>query len=480
MQSRYVKKLLGNKVLLILVGFLAILFCIARHAAPTSAETLTFQVDNTTPILEVTVPSNVYLNLAPTSGAAFGVADLAIGVGTNNPTGYTLSMNVDANNSALVNDDVTITPADYPGITVDSSNHPTIETLAQSVDGYTQDTFPVNKWGIRIGTSGNFFRAVFATAPVLSQTSAASNSTGSEAVVQLAAKVDSSQPIGAYHTTINFIAVTNPLPKVYMQSMVLSDCHTFPTVVYDSRDEQPYKVAKLADGQCWMTSNLNLAGGTKLDSAGSNVPAGYTQSDPYYTLPASTAISSGTSVPSDQFSSDSGQYVFNTNNNTDTCNSSTPCNSYYSWLVATAGGKDSSGNAVTTDGYNTAYSICPKGWRLPTSTTSNARATIDNNWKTGDWYALAIAYGANLESNYYQRAATFYNNAGPGTTPNFLLAGRYTSGSFDYSGSYGYYWSATSSFSTYAYYLNFNSSYVNSANSTLRRRGFSVRCVFGS
>ncbi len=466
MQSRYVKKLLGNKVLLILVGFLAILFCIARHAAPTSAETLTFQVDNTTPILEVTVPSNVYLNLAPTSGAAFGVADLTIGVGTNNPTGYTLSMNVDANNSALVNDDVTITPADYPDITVDSSNHPTIETLAQSVDGYTQDTFPVNKWGIRVGTSGNFFRAVFATAPVLSQTSTASNSTGSEAVVQLAAKVDSSQPIGAYHTTINFIAVTNPLPKVYMQSMVLSDCHTFPTVVYDSRDEQPYKVAKLADGQCWMVKNLNLAGGTSLSYSDTafeqnyTLPTtnGWTVDDGKLVLPASSTTG---------FSTNDYAYVYNSGR---TACDGNPCYSYYSWDAATVG--SGRGNS---DG-DAPYSICPKHWHLPFTSTAADDFTTD-------FRGLMVAYGGSstiqtYDSSTIPTGTTMYGGIGAGTTPNFVLAGRYTNSAFGRGGSVGRYWSATIGGSASARILDMTSSVVAASVNDDRSYGLSVRCVY--
>ena len=265
----------------------------------------------------------------------------------------------------------------------------------------------------------------------------------------------------------------------YMQDMTaaivsaasIGDCGT----LTDSRDSKTYSVAKLADGKLWMTSNLNLAGGTVLSSDKSDVP-----STNYYTLPASTTISSGTSVQSGQFSSDTTAYVFNTGNNTTTCNSSTPCTSYYSWIAATAGGKDSSGNAVSTNGYNTAYSICPKGWRLPTSTTSNANAQTGSRWKTGDGYALATAYGANLESSYSQNAATFYNNAGPGTTPNFLLAGYYYNGSFYNGGSFGLYWSSTAYSSSSAYYLSFGSGSVNSASYHYRRFGTSVRCVYGS
>ena len=248
-------------------------------------------------------------------------------------------------------------------------------------------------------------------------------------------------------------------------SIVTNACIGDTGTLTDSRDSQTYSVAKLADGKLWMITNLNLAGGTVLSSDKSDVP-----STNYYTLPASST--SG-------FSSDTKAYVYNSGNTTSTC-SKPDCYSYYSWLAATAGGKDSSGNAVSANGYNAAYSICPKGWRLPTSTTSNASATSSNNWKTGDWYALATAYGANLESSYAESAATFYNNAGPGTTPNFLLAGLYYNGSFYDGGSYGGYWSSTAYSSTYAYLLYFTSGGVGSAGGSNRKYGRSVRCVYGS
>ncbi len=271
---------------------------------------------------------------------------------------------------------------------------------------------------------------------------------------------------------------------IAMQDMPDSQCTTdAQTIATDTRDDKTYTVQRLADGKCWMTSDLNLAGGTALYSDDSNVPTtDYTKAsgNAYYTLPASQTITSGTSLPESAFSDDSTAYVFNTGNETTSqsdCTSSKPCNSYYSWLAATAGGKDASGSAVTSNGYNTAYSICPKGWRLPTSTTSDDSAMTSPNWKTGDWYALATAYGANLEDQFYQDSATFYNNAGPGTTPNFLLAGEYGSGSFSYGGSYGHYWSATSRASTSGYYLYFGSGYVYSPYNGARRRGLSVRCV---
>ena len=252
----------------------------------------------------------------------------------------------------------------------------------------------------------------------------------------------------------------------------------------DIRDDQTYTVGKLADNKCWMTENLNLAGGTALSADDTDVTSTYingfttqgrlTKDGNIIVLPASAT--SG-------FNDNSNAFVYNSGNkaNCGASGQNAPCYSYYSWIATTLGGKQSDGiTAETRDGYNAAASICPKGWKLPTSTTSNANAQSNGNWKTGDWYALATAYGANLESNYYQSSGTFYNNAGPGTTPNFLLAGRYNSGSFNYGGSSGYYWSATSNSSVDAYGLYLDSGYVNSANSRGRYFGSSVRCLLGS
>ena len=80
----------------------------------------------------------------------------------------------------------------------------------------------------------------------------------------------------------------------------------------------------------------------------------------------------------------------------------------------------------------------------------------------------------------YVSGANFYTNAGPGTTPGFLLSGYFRGASFNDGGSYGYYWSSTAYDSSSAYGLVFPSSYVNSANGNSRRFGFSVRCLANS
>ena len=554
----------NNKLLYIIYSIITILlFSLIIHSTNTHANSIEFSA-TVEPSLNVTIPTDlVSLNLNP-ANSAFSSQDLTVSVGTNNTTGYTLTMTAEGT-------DLTRTEAL-------SGSYPTISTLASEV---AESSFTPNRWGYRFSdnTTNTNYQPFTTNLPFNESSEAVNNDSRT---ITFGAKVDTTQAPGTYELALTFNAtakpalqdlnitmdggvesiavktgsatgttiatITNPGDSTYtggasglvygtnyylvptfasgkeldswtqtsvgiggtglssttdetpyfnigdgINSVTLTSkdsiliqnldptlCTTSTSLeVTDSRDGNKYTIQRLADGKCWMTSNLNLAGGTALYSDDSNVADANTKAsgNPYYTLPASTAIYSGTSVPSDQFSNDSTAYVFNTGNNTTTCSSSTPCNSYYSWLAATAGGKDSSGNAVSTRGYNAAYSICPKGWRLPTSTTSNASPTTSPNWKTGDWYALATAYGANLESNYYESAGTFYTNAGPGTTPNFLLAGYYYSGSFNNGGSYGYYWSSTSYSSTSAYSLIFSSSSVLSADYYNRRGGFSVRCV---
>ena len=245
------------------------------------------------------------------------------------------------------------------------------------------------------------------------------------------------------------------------------------TTLRDSRDNQDYTVAKLADGKYWMTKNLNIAGETILSSADTDVSADYisnfstsnnlTKSGNTLVLPASSTTG---------FDTDNYSYVYNSGNTTN-CGASgqdTPCFSYYSWDAATLG----SGRDITTQNTDAPYSVCPENWRLPTT-----GSTSDSGWKRGDFYALATAYGVNLENYWYNSSSTFYNNIGPSTIPNYILSGYINVGSFSAVGTYGYYWSATSSNSTtFARTLSFSSGYLSTSDYYSRSFGFFIRCLF--
>ena len=241
----------------------------------------------------------------------------------------------------------------------------------------------------------------------------------------------------------------------YANAMAMEETIT----LRDARDNQEYTVARLKDGKVWMTKNLNLAGGTTITPADSDVAKNYT-------LPTSstTGFDNDTYAPG---------YVYNTGNNTDSCDSG--CYSYYSYNAATA----SSGVDIATDNTDAPYSICPAGWRLPTSRTTMELAT---GTPGSDFYNMAINYGldptkVNEDPDNEPKFCNLGGDCSTNTVPRFLRAGSYVNSRFYGGGADGHYWSSTANSSTGAPGLHFYSSHVYSASSLSRRAGFSVRCL---
>ena len=187
----------------------------------------------------------------------------------------------------------------------------------------------------------------------------------------------------------------------------------------DIRDGNTYTVAKLKDGKCWMTQNLRIINKT-ITPADSDVTTNYT-------IPAS-------SINGFSSNNTSNAYVDNDGG-------------LYTWYTATAG---TGTQSMSTQGQNTTVSICPKGWRLPTSGNG------------GEFEAL---------NNRYSSISDLTANA------DFTLSGRVHSSSRGYQGSSGYYWSSTVNSSSNAYHLLLNTSYVYPANHSSKNYGFSVRCI---
>ena len=278
--------------------------------------------------------------------------------------------------------------------------------------------------------------------------------------------------------TVNMYAIwENPASSVLAMQDVATWGSTLSTgdevTATDTRDGKEYTVAKLADGNIWMTTNLNIAGGTELSSTDTDFEStytlpttdGWTTNNGKLVLPASDSTGFGT---------DNYAYVYNTGNETSTC-TSPGCYSYYSWDAATLG----SGRSISTDNTDAPYSICPKGWHLPNTYNGSGTAA-----EATDFRALMIALGGSNSVQTYDSSTTptgeTISSALQADPYNFLLGGYYYGGSFTNGGSSGSYWSATSfSSSTYARNLYFGSTSVRSANSYNRRYGFSVRCVFG-
>ena len=419
-------------------------------------------------------PNLIIDDLMP--GTASDSNIITVNVLSNNPYGYTLTSNV-GNNTAFDTDELrhstSATATPFSTITAGT----TVSDLSGFTNyqwGYSYSLDGGTTW---INDSGNtgysglpLYSAGEATLNEKTTTPAAA---GDNIQFKIADKASDTQLAGEYQNIINFILTGAPEPVKTMQTVTTSDLATLmpnvgdTTTLPDARDDQEYTIAKLADNKYWMVSNLNLAGGTALDSTNTDMNAGANMS-------TSNGFQAGNKLPASStsgFSSNTMAYVYNSGNNTATCNSTTPCSSYYSWTAATLG----SGLNITADNTDADSSICPRGWRLPKSRTTSA-----TNWQTvSDFYALAHQYGLDSTTSTSENDNGFYTQAGPGTIPNFLLAGNYYNGQFYNGGSRGYYWSATSNSSTHARYLRFYSSYVGSADNYDRLSGLSVRCVFG-
>ena len=377
--------------------------------------------------LDLTIPSStVSLQLDPT--ASLEEASAKAFVTTDAPYGYTLMMTADSTNLTRT------TP-------LQSGDYPIIPTLASDATSFT-----VNHWGWRLSADNKYYgfdnngvQVGYSSEPV----------TNKEETIVFGAKANSSIPLGDYQLALTLTALANARPALtiydmetmqafngitvddrysILDSMVEGESYT----VKDSRDNQDYTIAKLFDGNIWMTKNLNLAGGTKLYSDTSNVPDGYPSSgnNPYYTLPSSST--SG-------FSNNSTAYVYNSGRT----NCSSPgCYSYYSYPAATAG------TNPDTDGENATSDICPAGWRLPTKAE-------------------------------YETLIGTYDTGAKLTADPFLgiYSGRYRESTFYEGGNYGYYWSSTAYNAANSYRLRFNNSSVDFNSNSDKRSGYQIRCI---
>ena len=313
--------------------------------------------------------------------------------------------------------------------------------------------------------------------------------------------------------------IVEPLPQnfeeiEYMQHMTPEICASAnegdTKKLIDKRDQKKYWVAKLADGNCWMTQNLDLdLNGRTLTPADSDVSANWTFGGWYMhawytsavydannnayaqgwdlgefvkTSPTTvtdcgdipTDITTNLSACPDQFTDVSNMSPIskavnegrlptdNVSVQDDTYDAHYLVGNYYSWAAATA----DSGNDISSSGDAT-DSICPANWRLPLG-----RSTY--NETPGSFYYLLNQYGLT-------RYPTSGNNNIATSPLYFVRSGRINvqGGSFDGVGANGYYWSSWASGSSYATALTIYSSmvYPSYSGDYDRSRGRSVRCV---
>ena len=255
----------------------------------------------------------------------------------------------------------------------------------------------------------------------------------------------------------------------------------------DKRDNHPYYIKKLADGNCWMDQNLDLDLGIASTTPNqANTTMTLTSEDTdlntksSWTPPYNTQLSTGTSWA--QNGSDGAKsFTFNDNGTIDVktggtdgryWDGDTSCTgncytttgnlrnhfgNYYNWPAATAG----SGTVdIATDGQNVDDSICPKGWQLP---QNSGTKSFDNLIRT--------VYGI---------SATDTDASVIAEPIHFIRSGlyRWNGGTLKYQGANGLFWSATAKSGTDAYGLDFSrAGHQYSQDGNNKGYGFAARCV---
>lgn len=443
------------------------------------------------PVIGLSMQDTITVDVTPTQDGTFSSNTAALSVSTNNETGYSLYL-------STANGENTLT-----------SQNPAISDIVSAVDGgdngVTPANFASNTWGYNLSQETASDTTTYKAVPTTANDAIITTESPTDADIYnltIGTKISTSLPSGTYSNQVVVSVVANPayIPSLnqitFMQEMTPEICakstENETTRLTDTRDNKQYWVTKLADGNCWMTQNLDLdlnASTLPLTPEDSDVSANW--SPDVYTEPEGTITSN--SDPTGTYSWDLGMYVKVDPGDYDNyCGSSitiksladSSCTSVgwtnvssmapmadntsntaisgstydahylvgnsYQWNAATAG---SGGTIIDT---NAADSICPKGWHLPTS----------NNTESGSFQSLVGRINSTqiIQSPYY-----------------FNPVGTIISGLLRLAGSYGYYWSSTAGTSVSgSYNLYFKSDIVDPSaygDGVTRYRGYSIRCL---
>ena len=255
------------------------------------------------------------------------------------------------------------------------------------------------------------------------------------------------------------------------------------TALTDSRDNGVYTIARLADGNCWMTENLRLDNSMSNETTTSEFTAENTNnpSVPFTNDYASNTRSNRLSTSSEDWCDVSSvscadQSRFNNSNTINTASTVTfnhnftwgesvnvlddsiyLYGNYYNLYSATAGNSkyyDTEGRIITGD-------ICPTGWHIP----------IHLGDTSGSFYYLDSQMGGGDNFDSSNRWRSFPSN--------FVYSGKKGGNGYQYRGLIGHYWTTTPNNGNYAYTFNVHQGYLllDEGVNVVKHDGASVRCM---
>lgn len=477
-----------------------------RAAATTSTPSTTSSAltvaARVAPILSLAVDQPaVSVDITHTPDGAFNSSSTTLQAATNSADGYSIYIyaadgqpvlrSPSATNSAVINPlPSAAAPADFPANTW--GYH-----LAHAT-GTTSDT-------TSDATSATYHPVSSAADTVAYSTSAPSRD--DQYTLTFGAKVNTDLPADSYQNRVVISLVANPLTVAnlseltYLQDMSPAVCDASATgdttQLIDSRDGKTYWVAKLQDGNCWMTQNLDF----DLDPAQTLTPADSDVSRPWTpTIATSDSVFANTDSLG-TYSYDPGLYLKSTpTDHNQYCNKvtsladpacstagfvevadRTPAASatadlltdqtydahylvgnYYQWNAATAGTGAAASTATSTTGHVEATdSICPRGWQLPIADPNESDIDLS-------FYHLLDQYGLAANTNHGAIASS----------PLYLqYAGYLYQGAIYQAGYSGHYWSSSTSTDGPVNLSLYFSESVNPTDYALYADGFPVRCL---
>ena len=257
---------------------------------------------------------------------------------------------------------------------------------------------------------------------------------------------------------------TYPVPERYLTDIRGGGGHITGSVTtgytYNAAQNGKYRVRKLADGNCWMTENMDLAMATSqtYHSYDTNVSANWSPSNATITSAGQTEStrtadhsyrgngSAGTTTATTFASTYAGHSIVSETQHIGT---------YYDWAAAIADRTD-----YTTAGDSVSTSICPKGWTLPKGNTD--------------------AKSFQTLANAYSLTNSQAGSEGLRSYPlSFVFSGNYYwgHGSLYYQSTGGHWWSSTVVSDTNSRSLYVYSSELRPQGNNNKLYGFGVRCV---
>ena len=209
--------------------------------------------------ISLAMSSQVNMEVIPKSNGATSSASTKLSVSTNSPDGYALYMQTGSTPGDLVS---TATLSESK-ITNTTKSNVTLNNLEPNAYGYALTEGAINP--------STTYSSLPTTGSVIKKTTSVTASEGNYAYgdtynLAFGVNVTTTLPAGTYTGSVLISAVANPktiatmFDLTYMQDMTSGICTNtregYTKQLVDTRDGKSYWVAKLKDGNCWMTQNL--------------------------------------------------------------------------------------------------------------------------------------------------------------------------------------------------------------------------------